>query len=139
MPQAAVSRSYATYEYYQKDFGGTAIVADRFQVCAAWASRLVDRITFGRVARMAEAERPDFVRDAVCAAAEVYLSGMDAAEKSVKSESNDGYSVTYADAKTLSSVSKEARSAAMMYLANSGLVYRGVIPTATSAAQQGGE
>lgn len=133
MPQSAVSRSYVTYEYYQNDYGGTTITADRFQVCTAWASRLVDRITFGRVAKLSDAERPDFVRDAVCAAADIYSSGMDAAERAVQSESNDGYSVTYANAKEISSVSRDARSAAMMYLANSGLAYRGAIPTAENA------
>lgn len=59
MPQSAVSRSYVTYEYYQNDYGGTTITADRFQVCTAWASRLVDRITFGRVAKLSDAECPD--------------------------------------------------------------------------------
>lgn len=135
MPQSAVSRSYVTYEYYQNDYGGMTITADRFQVCTAWASRLVDRITFGRVAKLSDAECPDFVRDAVCAAADIYSSGMDAAERAVQSERNDGYSVTYANAKEISSVSREARSAAMMYLANSGLVYRGAIPTAESIAR----
>ena len=43
----------------------------------------------------------------------------------MKSESNDGYSVSYADAGSYSAVSSEMYRTVRTYLANTGLLYRG--------------
>lgn len=46
-------------------------------------------------------------------------------EAVVKSESNDGYSVSYADAGSYSAVRSEMYRTVRTYLANTGLLYRG--------------
>lgn len=84
------------YAFYTGTFGGTAIPAGAFDRLSTDAEFFVNRITFGRIHRY-ELRLPDLmaVKMSICAVAEVnHLADQ---HKDIKSENNDGYSVTYAD------------------------------------------
>lgn len=118
--------NYADYEWYSTEYGGAAIPATAFPSYASRASAIVDQITFGRVAKLAkDGALLDCVRDAVCAAAESLYEYKQAASREIKSESNDGYSVTYADAGTEQQAMSKAAMLIKTYLSNTGLLYRG--------------
>lgn len=117
---------YVDFKYYKEEYKGK-----------------LDQATFDQQERQAEAyiryltmrqELPDLdaVRDAVCSVADVYAAvypGDGAAEGAVKSENNDGYSVTYvtdrADGETLEAyAARKAYEAARIYLLPTGLLNR---------------
>ncbi len=117
---------YADYNYYTATFGGKAIPEGNFLACARWTSALLDRLTFGRLKKFDAV--PDAVKDAVCAASEKYYSSQQRTASGVKSESNDGYSVSYDDA--LSDTQREASLAGIIRNMLAGteyasLLYRG--------------
>lgn len=91
-------QGYADFTYYDEVFGGTSIPADCFDRHAFKASRYLDKITFDRVSRIEENdELMEQVRYAVCEMAEQSYTA-DSAKvdgKTVKSVSNDGYSMTF--------------------------------------------
>lgn len=120
-------RCYASYEYYAGEYGGSVIEPKLFLRCATWASRLVDRLTFGRVEKINDSAMPDFVKDAVCAAAEIYSSKIKQTENDIQSENNDGYSVSYKTAKSNADMIDEAKNIISTYLSNTGLTYRGTM------------
>ncbi|MBQ4109705.1 MAG: hypothetical protein IJC74_02360 [Clostridia bacterium] len=60
------------------------------------------------------------VKHATCEIAEAFY--LDDGKKGIKSEQNDGYSVSYDDYDVL----KNAVDIALIYLGNSGLLYRGI-------------
>lgn len=129
---------YADYEFYKEKFHGSIIPDEAaFLNASVRASRYVKYITFGRVSSTFEKDYPEYAEDikcAVCAVADVFYqaekrtSAHDGRE--VASESNDGYSVTYADAGRseggCSLAEKQALQNARMYLMNTGLMYCGV-------------
>ena len=119
----AIEKPYATYEYYSQTYNGTALDEVAFARYARMASNLVDTVTFGRVLNLQEI--PDAVRDAVCAVAENYSEHKAKTGQAIKSESNDGYSVTFATAKTEEAFQAEAAGVIRMYLAGTGLLFRG--------------
>lgn len=123
MPQEATTGSYATYEYYKENYMGTTLSMEEFNRNAKWASALVDQMTFGRVAELETI--PDCVMDAICGAAESRASYLKKSELELKSESNDGYSVSYADAGSETDFMSSVRKDIRIYLANTGLLYRG--------------
>ena len=117
---------YVDYTYYQKEYGGK-----------------LDQVTFEQRERQAEAyiryltvrqELPDLdaVRDAVCSVADAYAAVYSSSGQSagaVKSENNDGYSVTYVtdrkDGETLEAyAARKAYEAARIYLLPTGLLNR---------------
>ena len=67
----------------------------------------------------------DSIRDAICSAADSIAIQREKNEAVVKSESNDGYSVSYADAGSYSAVRSEMYRTVRTHLANTGLLYRG--------------
>lgn len=91
-------QGYADFTYYDEAFGGTSIPADCFDRHAFKVSRYLDKITFDRVSRIEENdELMEQVRYAVCEMAEQSYAA-DSAKvdgKTVKSVSNDGYSMTF--------------------------------------------
>ena len=110
--------AYADYEFYTKEYKGSTIPEKAFDGLALKASFFIDYITFNRV----KAPVIDQVKLAVCAVA----------EEIQKHEKNDGkssesvgkHSVTY---NTKGTVDRKKISAANMYLAHTGLLYRGLL------------
>lgn len=124
MARKANTRPYSDYEWYATQFGGNIITEERdYKHCAIWASALIDQITSGRVAHLTEI--PDFVKDAVCAASDIYFQYQRSANREAKSESNDGYSITYADTATERQIIAKAADVVKVYLSSTGLTYRG--------------
>jgi len=127
---------YADFAYYTGTYLGTALSEQEFPACARKASILIDDLTFGRTGKLSASQIPDAVRDAACSAAEIYadyLAKKNAALKAtksgtVKSESNDGFSVSYADynaEQARISAESEMSEEITIYLANTGLMFRG--------------
>lgn len=118
------AKMYADYTYYEKIYFGKSIPPDEFPGAMRTASSLVDRVTFGRVCRMVAV--PEEVKIAACAAADCYYRYTKKMDRDVKSESNDGYSVTYSD---VTASGKEAAEEAIArirdHLICTGLLYRG--------------
>lgn len=91
-------QGYADFTYYDEVFGGTSIPADCFDRHAFKVSRYLDKITFDRVGTIEENdELMDQVRYAVCEMVEQsYMAESAKVDgKTVKSVSNDGYSMTF--------------------------------------------
>jgi len=127
---------YADFTYYTGTYLGTALSEQEFPACARKASILIDDLTFGRTGKLSASQIPDAVRDAACSAAEIYadyLAKKNAALKAtksgtVKSESNDGFAVSYADynaEQARISAESEMSEEITIYLAKTGLMFRG--------------
>lgn len=116
-----MGRLNVTYQDYIELYGGSIIPE------AAWlrsyndAEALVSAMTFGRIrGNLLDSERELAVL-AVCAAAEgLFRSDMG---KSIASENNDGYSVSYRSPKE---IQNDAMKAAETFLSDTGLLYKGV-------------
>ncbi len=105
----------ADYNYYSTDYGGTLISRDEFNLLSQRASAQVIAYTFGRAAK----SDIDVVRDACCAVADVIYQHEN---RNVKSENNDGYSVTYE--LTAKSLDEDILSVISAYLDPTGLTRR---------------
>lgn len=121
---------YADYAYYSGTYQGTAISEDAFAALVRRASLVIDEITFNRL--NSGWTVTDAVRMATCAVAEA-LKQYEAAEQSavsaagLNSENNDGYSISYQDAKTVrAAIDSTKLEAARPYLIYTGLMDRGV-------------
>lgn len=123
--------AYIDYTYYKDVYRGNAMPKDECTRVAQKASAYLRYITMNRITQPV----PEEVRDACCEIAEnIYAAAKTAAlsEKSngVKSENNDGHSVTFLTPGELNTAyrntEKKNRDAARMYLANTGLLYRGI-------------
>lgn len=106
----------ANYKYYTGEYGGKKIPGAEFERHAQHATAYINAATFGR----AEGSNLDCVKDAMCAAAEIYHE-FDT-HMGIISESNDGYSVTY---DTMQTADNQIYAVVNMYLANTDLLYRG--------------
>jgi len=120
--------AYADYAYYTDEYGGTVLTEEKFGSAVIWSTALIDQMTFGRVRSLSEI--PSCVSDAACSAAEKYATFRDAKARGFASESNDGYSVSYAGTGdgAMDSMMSSVRQEIKVYLANTGLLYRGVRP-----------
>ena len=96
MSDEAIQKPYVDYDYYSKDYRGTEASKTTFEQNLKWATALIDTITFGRIRSLEVI--PDCVKDAICCAVEKYSTYQKLRNQELKSESNDGYSVSYADA-----------------------------------------
>ena len=119
---------YVDYAYYASEYGGETIPEKIFPGYERRAEAYIRKITYVR-GDIFSAES-DMVRDAVCAVADVYCS-YDQKQAVVKSENNDGYSVTYVteqtDGQTAEEVlRKKAYAAASTYLLPTGWLSRKV-------------
>lgn len=123
MPENDLGRPYVDFEYYRNTFHGTAFDEMGFQNAEIEAEALIDAITFGRIPRLKEI--PDCVKRAICSAADAMQDYLSSRETNVKSESNDGYSVTYTDAVNDKDCQDSMILRAKRHLANTGLTYRG--------------
>lgn len=119
---------YVDYAYYASEYGGETIPEKIFPGYERRAEAYIRKITYVR-GDIFSAES-DMVRDAVCAVADVYCS-YDQKQAVVKSENNDGYSVTYVteqtDGQTAEEVlRKKAYATASTYLLPIGWLSRKV-------------
>lgn len=120
--------AYASYRNYTGDYLGSQIPPEAFPGVGAKASAYIDRLTQSR------AQAGDInVILACCAIAEVLYSEQKRAEMTaqgaITSESVGGHSVSYAAETPEGEAARlkgRIRSAAALYLADSGLLFRGV-------------
>lgn len=130
MAHELATKPYADFSWYTDEYKGTLLTAATFPRNARWASNLIDTVTYGNIDSNDKVS--DSVKDACCAAAELaynyYRSTVSAEEgRGKKSESNDGYSISYDDTlSTAESLQKECLALIRVYLQNSGLLFRGV-------------
>lgn len=122
---------YATYEYYRNEYYSEAIPQKDFQRVIAKASQYIDYFTFGRITEENKDVFPSLPGCACDMAETIYrMQGPNGMSREKKSESTDGYSVTYvtdgADGKTVEdTLKKKLYSIAETYLATTGLLYLG--------------
>ena len=116
-----MGRLQVTYQDYTNTYGGSAIPESAWIRSYNDAEALVSAMTFGRIRGALTDEERELTVLAVCAAADGFFGAE--AGKSIASENNDGYSVSY---RTPDETQAQAISAAMTYLASTGLLYRGV-------------
>lgn len=85
---------YADYDYYKNEFGGSVVPEPSFIRAVKIASSYMDVFTFNRILK---SDIVDLIKDCACDMAEtVYqLKLKESTDKTIKSESNDGYSVSY--------------------------------------------
>lgn len=114
---------YVDYKYYHESYHGDLISAEDFKQAEKEAEAYVDAITFGRIRKLDEI--PECVMDAICSASEDMHRYLEGRLTQAKSESNDGYSITYADAVTDTKCQSSMLIAARRHLANTGLMYKG--------------
>lgn len=118
---------FADYSYYTDSWAGTLIPAQEFNSYARNAERLINYIVNGGVKEVTVQ-----VQNAVCAAAEAaYELRQSVANipQGIKSESTDGYNVTYKDYNADDLADREKRAmfkAIRQELYNTGLLYQGV-------------
>ena len=117
---------YADYAYYKDSFGGD-LTAEEFNRYAHKAERFLNYVVMGKISDVTEP-----VKNAVCAAAEAVAEireGVSIIPQGMKSESSDGYSVTYKDYNAEELAEREKRAmykAIKQELSGTGLLYQGV-------------
>ncbi len=89
-------KTYATYFFYTDTYGGTAAEVE-FNRNAYKASRFIDKITFDRAGTVTDPDTLELLAYAVCEMADQLIAEVAAMVdgKTVKSVSNDGYSVSF--------------------------------------------
>jgi hypothetical protein len=89
-------KAYATYSFYTDTYGGAAAESE-FNRRVYKASRFLDKITFDRAAAVTDPDTLELLAYAVCEMADQLTAEAAAAVdgKTVKSVSNDGYSVSF--------------------------------------------
>ena len=120
--------SYADYSYYYCKFYGEIIPEESFDKYISRASDYIDRITMNRAKDYTADEA---VKKATCAVAEQYFligrARASIADGEIASESVGSHSVSYRSGiETAASLEAGLINVATGYLANTGLLYRGV-------------
>ena len=122
--------AYAIHEYYKNTFGGSLIPEPLFGRCINLSSRYIDRFTFARIVN------PDEVpglSDCACEMAEIiYRTKFYDSGREKKSETTDGYSVTYVTESVDGQASEEVLCRKLyevckLYLSSTGIMYCGVV------------
>lgn len=115
---------YADFEYYKYDYCGEMAEKDYMRL-SRQASAYLDNVCFDRIAKVTDEAMMAKIKDACCAVADTYLLNENGG--GISAETNDGISVTYLNG-TSKSLTNEQRlyQAALTYLGNTGLMYRGV-------------
>lgn len=120
---------YADYVFYALEYHGKLIPEENYEALATKASAFVDYYTMGKARNIPEHEA---VKMACCACAEIY-AGIESTQAQMvsggelASESVGSYSRTYrSSADVTASMNARLAEAVQMYLAPTGLLYRGV-------------
>ena len=112
---------YADFSYYKDTYCGEMAEGDCKRL-SRQASADLDSVTFDRIAAVTDEKIKEKVREACCAVADALLRKEQ--RDGIAAETNDGVSVTYAtEGKT---DEERLYQAAVLYLGNTGLLYRGV-------------
>lgn len=115
---------YVDYTYYKNEYCGIMEEAD-FKRLSRQASAYIDQVTFNRAERAVLGQFGGKIKDACCAVADAY--SLNEKGGGVVSETNDGISVNYAlGISTAKSEDQRVHDAVSLYLASTGLMYRGV-------------
>ncbi|MEG1752496.1 MAG: hypothetical protein RR234_01145 [Christensenella sp.] len=120
---------FANYDYYITAYGGVIIPEAQFLKSEAKAAALIGELSFSRAGTLSFV--PEDIKLAACAGAEIfykYDKALSELSLGIKSESVDGYSVSFENAENVLEACKgEATSAIAIYLPRSHkLRYRGV-------------
>ena len=122
--------AYADYAYYSGTFYGDLIPEESFDKYITRASDYVDRITMNRAATYTA---DDAVKKASCAVADQFFrihsarASIASADGELASETVGSHSVTYrSGVETAAALEAQLNSIATGFLANTGLLYRGV-------------
>ena len=114
--------AYADYTYYSGRFLGSLVPQGRFDAYARKAGAYLDQVTGGGAAAYTAS---DAVKDACCAVAEAYYENDQGG--GVASERAGEHAVSYVIGISKSlSPSQRLYAAACLYLAETGLLFRGV-------------
>ena len=111
---------YADYTFYTGQFGGSVIPQVAFNRWSNKASKFLDQVTFNRITTVNED-----IQMACCEIAEIYYKADQTDGKEVSSESVGSHAISYVE--TGKSLEAKCYDAAKLYLANTGLLYRGVM------------
>ena len=115
---------YADFSYYKDTYCGEMAEGD-FKRLSRSASAYLDSVTLDRIAAVTDEKIMEEVKEACCAVADVLLQKEQ--RDGIAAESNDGVSVTYATyASETNANERRLYQAAVLYLGNTGLLYRGV-------------
>ena len=114
---------YADYEHYKGSYYGKMAEED-FARLSRQASAFLDFVCFNRIESVTDEKIMEKVKDACCAVADVCL--LNEQGGGIAAETNDGISVTYVNGTGSKTDDQRLRQAALMYLGNTGLMYRGV-------------
>lgn len=132
MPQEAITKPYADFQFYQSEYKGTRITSEEaFVECEREAEAYLDLLTFRRIPKLADVDDllASDIKCAVCSMAETYQSykpSLQIAATGIQSENRDGYAVRYAQAKDADCQYRAAmKSEAQKYLSYTGLFYCG--------------
>lgn len=115
--------SFVDYKYYKDTYGGTSVPSSIFTRLAIQASYKVNNYTMGRAEKL---ENPtEEIKLATCSVIDkIYAIENDGGVK--VSETVGKHSVTYSDSSSNTTEDKLYYRTALTYLANTGLLYRGV-------------
>ena len=112
---------YADFSYYKGTYCGEMAEGD-FKRLSRQASAYLDSVTLDRIPSVTDEKIKEKVKEACCAAADALLQKEQ--RDGIAAESNDGVSVTYASETNANE--RRLYQAAVLYLGNTGLLYRGV-------------
>ena len=123
---AANMTVYVDFEYYENTYGGTAVSSALFHGHAVRASRMIDRLTFGRAAEAIDDEAyTEPIKLATCAVIDS-IQEINTRAGQITSEKVGPHSVVYTTTpNSLLSDEARMRQAAKRYLGSTGLMYRG--------------
>lgn len=123
----AIIEPYVDYSYYiaQDGYMGDEIENEEtFNRLVKRVTPILDEITFDRVKKLETI--PDTVKDALCSMCEAYAGlQVQGTERKITSEDNDGFKQTFKEYDELA-IRAQVISAGRVYLAHTGLLYKGV-------------
>ena len=114
---------YADFSYYKDTYCGEMAEGD-FKRLSRSASAYLDSVTLDRIPSVTDEKIKEKVREACCAVEDAILLNENGV---VSQESNDGVSVIYTRGVSNTLTDEERLyHAVVLYLGNTGLLYRGV-------------
>lgn len=111
------------YAYYIDIYKGDQIPEKQWNSYSRNAAAYLDVLTLGRAVSSLPNDLLDLCKMAICAMSEVY-AGQGETDGELASVTNGSYTETYSQ--TGKTLKEKAKDAAYLYLANTGLCYRGV-------------
>lgn len=117
--------NYVDYSYYKIQYKGDLIPSDNFEFYCRKATQYIKTNTFDRVD---ENNVPEEVKMCCCELCDVlYRADQSTKANGITSEKVGEYSVSYESAQSIKeNLKKEINEVLRLYLANTGLLYRGV-------------